>query len=207
MDLNSPFNVFSLLVFVNILVVPPTVSVAGNFPVSGLFHGSHGLNITFQCHPNSENGNGKISTFEKSVQPPKSTSGTVVVNAFGIQTALALQRFESWTDIRQQTFAPGIAMQRAHFSTLFVVDNEIQRHFGRSGPMWLNGYYSVSQHVTRKPVLGLSIVFMVGVLPFMRRCFLESRRRRRFLVFSCLIRCSNRCCFFLRDGGWGWICH
>lgn len=85
MDSNAACNVLSLGFFVDILVVHPSVSVTGDFPILLFSECVANNRIAFERHPNSKDRDGHFAFGKETVEPPKTRTGSVVIKSFHVE--------------------------------------------------------------------------------------------------------------------------
>jgi len=91
MNLNRLFDVFSLRLFVNILVVDPSISVGSNF-VLGLVKFVGDRWVALEGHANGKHCSGNLFPFKELVKTPESSASAVIVHTFHVQVAFAFCR-------------------------------------------------------------------------------------------------------------------
>mmetsp|Transcript_28757 Transcript_28757/g.77869 ORF Transcript_28757/g.77869 Transcript_28757/m.77869 type:complete len:295 (+) Transcript_28757:2428-3312(+) len=175
-DLDRPFDVFPFDIFFHVLVVPPAVSVAGNFPLFLLLDGTNDLHVAFQSHAGSPNSNRNLSAGKQSMQSPESGPGTILVHTFDIQVALVGVWLGIRSIVRQEAFTGLVSVQETHLATFFVIDDKIQGNFCRLWPMGMDWMRSVPNDISLvRPVLWFRVVWMGTEWPILFGDIRENR--------------------------------
>lgn len=95
-------DVFSLSLFIDILIVDPSIPVGSNLKTS-FFHSNSCLGVLFQGLSNSEDGGGEVSLREQFVKTPISSTRAVLVEGFHVHVALTFVR-RTADDVREKPF-------------------------------------------------------------------------------------------------------
>ena len=85
MNGNRPCNMFPFGFFVDVLVIDPSVSVTGHFPILLLSQGVADDRIPFQRHAHGKDRDGNFASGKETVESPKACAGAIVVQRFHVE--------------------------------------------------------------------------------------------------------------------------
>ena len=136
-------HICGLIFGAGIFIFDPFEPMAGNLP-SGRFHRSQLLWRAGQGGGHAINGDGQV--FEHAMQPPKSCARAVFIDAFHVPMALAGPGGGA-DDLGQKGFRGRIPMQYVVFAAFFIVQHQLNRNFGASGPLRCGRGWAISGHI------------------------------------------------------------
>ena len=146
-DFNCSFQMFAFNLFGKILIIDPTPAMAADF-VSRFHCRFRDDGIAFEGHGDGEKGDWYFIVLKQTHEAPHTHAAAVFVYRFHAHMSHVLARLGA-DNFREERFGCLISMQNGVFTTLFIIDYELNRDPRIIWPLRVWGRRCIAGHVPR----------------------------------------------------------